>query len=101
MVRLAQDLRRKSEDLKHKIETTDDVNDCAEFLAKVNAFVEEGIPKLALSRERSLQEFFEMEQHLLSLELEIDLFHKQVVEVGRFHEEVREYEARKAERHEL
>ncbi len=101
LVRLAQDLRRKSEDLKHKIETTDDVNDCAEFLAKVNAFVEEGIPKLALSRERSLQEFFEMEQHLLSLELEIDLFHKQVVEVGRFHEEVREYEARKAERHEL
>jgi len=101
LIRLAQDLRRKSADLKHKIESTDNVDDCAELLAKVNAFVEEGIPKLALSKERSLHELFEMEQHLLSLKLEIDLFHKQVVEVGRFNDEVREYEAKKAARHEL
>lgn len=101
LLRLAQDLRRKSEDLKHKIESTDDVDDCSELLAKVNAFVEEGIPKLALSNERTLAELFEMEHHLLSLELEIDLLHKQVVEVGRFNEEVRLYEARNAARDEL
>ena len=101
LLRLAQDLRRKSEDLKHTINSTDEVDYCVEFFAKVNTFVKEGIPKLALSSDRSLAELFEMEQHLLSLELEIDLLHKQVVEVGRFNEEVREYEARKAARYEL
>ncbi|MES2360896.1 MAG: hypothetical protein V4646_03755 [Pseudomonadota bacterium] len=93
---MAQDLRRKSEDLKHKIESTDDVDDCSVLLATVNAFAEEVIPKLALSNERTLNDLFQMEHHLLSLELEIDLLHKQVIEVGRFNEEVREYEARKA-----
>ncbi|UUZ71250.1 hypothetical protein LP415_19270 [Polaromonas sp. P1(28)-8] len=98
LLRLAQDLRRKSEDLKHKINSTDDVDDHAEFLAGVNAFLEDGIPKLALSKDRSIEELFEMEQHMLSLELEIDLFHKQVVEVGRFNDEVREHEKRMAAR---
>lgn len=101
LVRLAQDLRRKSEDLKHLIGCTDDVDDRSELLAKVNDFVDEVVPKLALSKERSLEELFEIEQHLLSLELEIDLLHKQIAEVGRFNEEVREYEARKAARNEL
>lgn len=88
LLRLAQDLRRKSEDLKHLINSTDHIDDCAGFLTKVNVFVEEGIPKLALSDDRSLEELSEMEEHLLSLELEIDLLHKQVVEVGRFNQEV-------------
>lgn len=101
LLRVAQDLRRKSDDLKHKINSTDNVDDCAELFAMVNAFVEEGIPKLALSNDRSLTELFEIEQHLLSLELEIDLLHKQIVEVGRFNEEVREYEKGKAARNEL
>ena len=101
LVRLAQDLRRKSEDLKHLIGCTDDVDDCSELLAKVNDFVDEVVPKLALSKERSLEELFEIEQHLISLELEIDILHKQIAEVGRFNQEVREYEARKAVRNEL
>jgi hypothetical protein len=101
LIRCAQDLRRKSEDLKHLIGCTDDVDDCEELLSKVNEFVDETVPKLALSKDRSLEELFEIEQHLLSLELEVDLLHKQVQEVRRFNEEVREYEARKAARNEL
>ena len=42
-----------------------------------------------------------MEQHLLSLELEVDLLHKQVEELGRFNEEVREFETNKAQPHAL
>ena len=99
LIRVAQELRRKSEDLKRKIDSTDHAPDCADFLAKINVFVEESVPSLALSNERSLQELFEMEQHLLSLELEVDLLHKQVAELGRFNEEVREFEARKVEHH--
>lgn len=101
LLRSAQELRRKSEDLKHKIGCTDDVDDCAELLAMVNTFVEEGIPKLTLSKQRSLDELFEIERHLLSLETELDLLYKQVEEVARFNEEVREYERDKAARSEL
>lgn len=101
LVRLAQDLRRKSEDLKHLIGCTDDVDDCVELLAGINKFVDGVVPKLAVSKERSLEELFGIEQHLSSLELEIDLLHKQVTEVGRFNQEVREYEATKAVRSEL
>lgn len=101
LLRLAQDLRRKSEDLKHKIGCTDNIDDCSELLTKVNAFVEEVIPQLAMSHERTLAELFELERHLLSLELNVDLLHKQVIEVGRFNDEVREFEARKAARNEL
>ena len=101
LIQLAQDLRRKSEDLKHLIGCTDYVHDCSDLFTKVNDFVDEVVPNLILSKERSLEEFFKIEQYLISLELEIDLFHKQIVEMGRFNEEVREYEARKAARNEL
>lgn len=101
LIRVAQELRRKSEDLKHKIDSTDHAPDCADFLATINAFVEKSVPSLALSNERSLQELFEIEQRLLSLELEVDLLHKQIAELGRFNEEVREFEARKVEHHAL
>lgn len=101
LVRLAQDLRRKSEDLKHLIGCTDDVENSSDLLVKVNDLVNEVVPKLALSKERSLNELFEFERHLLSLELEIDLLHKQVAEVGRWNEEVREYEAKKVARNDL
>lgn len=89
LISMVQNLRRKSEDLKHKIENTDHVNDCDEFLDRVNTLTEDGILGLVLSKDRSLQELFEIEQHLLSLELEIDLLYKQVVEVGRFNEELK------------
>jgi len=98
LLRFAQDLRRKSQDLKHTIDSTDDVDDCAEFLAKFNVLVEEGISKLATSKRTSLGALFEIEQCLLPLELEIDLLQKQVVEVGKFNDEVRVHEATRPKR---
>ena len=98
LLRFAYDLRRKSEDLKHKIESTDNVPDCPEYFARVNAFVEEGIKNLAVSRKLPWNELLRIEQHLLPLELEIDLFYKQAEEAGRFNEEVRAYEASKMQK---
>jgi len=101
MLRLAYDLRRKSEDLKHKVESTDHVPDCPELFTKVDTFVGEGIKSLLLSRKLSWDELHKIEQRLLPLELEIDLFYKQVVEAGRFNDEVRAYETAKVQKHEL
>lgn len=101
LIRCAQDLRRKSEDLKYLIGCTDDAESCDELLMKVNEFVDTTVPMLALSKDRSIDELFVMEQRLLSLELEVDLLHKQVREVRRFNEEVREFESREAARNGL
>jgi hypothetical protein len=93
LIRLTQDLRRKSEDLKHTIDSTDDVDDCEEFLFKLNTLTEVVIPKLAASKKLSIQELFEIEQRLLSTELELDLLQKQIVMVGKFNAEVPKREA--------
>ncbi|SEQ98853.1 hypothetical protein SAMN04488038_113125 [Solimonas aquatica] len=54
-----------------------------------------------LSQKLSWDELLKIEQRLLPLELELDLFYKQVVEAGRFNDEVRAYEKAKAQKHEL
>jgi len=100
LLRLAYDLRRKSEDLEHKIESTDDVDDHAEFIAKINTRVETHATSIATSKKTSLATLVEVEQTLLLLELELDLLLKQVVEVGRFNTEVREHEAAQCKRNE-
>ena len=89
LLRFAHDLRRKSEDLKYKVESTDGVPDFSGFLIKVNTLVEQGIGSLALSRKLSWDELQKLEQKLFLLELEIDLLYKQIVEVDRFNKEVR------------
>lgn len=93
--RFAQDIRRKSEDLKHKFGSTDDVGDYPEHFEKLNVFVEEHITKLIMSKKISLRELTDLERGLLPLELEIDLMHKQVTEAARFNDEVRVYKAAK------
>jgi hypothetical protein len=99
LLRLCQEIRRKSEDLKHTIDSTDDVDECSELLSKINTLVDQEIPKLAVKK--SIQYLFLMEQRLLKTELELDLLQKQVVAVGKFNDEVREYEAKKAARQEV
>lgn len=100
ILRFAYDLRRKSQDLKHLIDCTDDVDDCDELLAKTNAMVETELSKVAISKGISLDILIEIEQKLLSAELEIDLLHKQIAEHGRFNKEVRDYETRRMQQHE-
>lgn len=77
------------------IDSTDNVDNCTELLGKVNNLLENGISKLATSELISLKALFEIEERLLSLELEIDLLQKQVIEIGKLNEEARVYEAKK------
>ena len=100
ILKFAHDVRRKSEDLKHLIGCTDDVDDCSELLAKYNTLVEDGISKILVAKTISLEKIILIEQSLLPLELELDLLHKQVAETGRFNEEVRAHKAIQAKRNE-
>lgn len=96
--RLSHELRRKTADLKHKIDSTDDMDDCSDLFAKVDPFLEEEIAKLLASKKMTLSNLLKIEKELLALELEIDLFHRQVEDVRRFNDEVRVYESSKLER---
>ena len=91
LIRFSKDIRRKSADLQYKIDATDHAPE-AEFLEKVNSFVDECVPRLSSSQKLSLQDLFQLELQLISVELEIDLFYKLVNEVDRFNEEVRKSE---------
>jgi len=92
LLRLAHDIRRKSQDLEHTIDSTDYAEDQTEFLAKVNQLVEVQVARLATSKKVSLATLAEAERVLLGLELELELLHKQVAKLGRFNEEVRAHE---------
>ena len=100
ILKFAHDIRRKSEDLKYLIGNTDYVDDCTELLAKYDALTESGISSIVNSRTTSLDKLVAIEQSLLPLELELDLLHKQVMEAGRFNEEVRTYKAAQTKRNE-
>lgn len=56
---------------------------------------ETGLSNIFKLQNPSGNDFHKIEQLLLSMELEIGLLHKQVIEVGKFQEEVREFEAKK------
>jgi hypothetical protein len=100
LLRLAQDLRRKTQDLQNTIDSTDHIDDHADFLERINAMIEVEVQRVAASNAHSFETLIKIEQVLLPVELEIDLLHKQVKELGRFNAEVREYEESKAKRRE-
>lgn len=95
LLRSAHDLRRKAHTLKHTIEVTDHVDDCGELFALIESFVEIQVPAFVGATRHTMSDLFRFEQGLLRLETEVDVFQKQVEAVGRFNEEVAEYEARK------
>ena len=49
LIRFSKDIRRKSADLQYKIDATDHAPE-AEFLKKVNSFVDECVPRLSSSQ---------------------------------------------------
>ena len=100
ILKFAHDVRRKSEDLKHLIGNTDDVDDCRELIERYNSLTESGISSIVNLKTISLDKLMFIEQSLLPLELELDLLHKQVAEAGRFNEEVRAHKAAQAKRNE-
>lgn len=91
VIRHALELRKKSQDLRNKIGWTDDTEDCDVFLDGFDHLVEKNIAVLAESEITTIAELFEMEKHLLSIELEIDLMSRQVDETDRWNKEEKQY----------
>lgn len=92
LLRTVYALQRRSEELRHKIGCTDDAPECEELHAGINEVADAIFARVTSSTGMSWTELNNMEARLLSLEQEVSLHHKQVAELGRFNEEVHEYE---------
>lgn len=85
-------LQRRSEELRHKIGCTDDAPECEQLHTGINDAADTTFAKVTSGKGVSWKEANDMEARFLSLEQEVDLFYKQVAELGRFNEDVREHE---------
>lgn len=92
LLRTVYALQRRSEELRHKIGCTDDAPECEELHAGINEVADAIFASVTSRKGMSWRELNDMEARLLSLEQEVSLHYKQVAELGRFNEEVREYE---------
>lgn len=82
-------LRKLSQDLRNKVSVTDDVPDMDYMLDRLDNAIESGYGKLLSSEKLSIQDAFELERHLLELDLEYDLLSKQVDVQANFNNEVK------------
>ncbi|AOU96634.1 hypothetical protein BI364_00105 [Acidihalobacter yilgarnensis] len=92
LLRIAYELQKRSEELRHKIGCTDDAPECEQLHTGVNEAADAIFAMVASSKGLSWTELNDMETRFLSLEQEVGLLYKQVTELSRFNEEVREYE---------
>ena len=90
----AYNLRRSSEDLKHLIEISDDIDANEEALNLINIFTESLFSKALSNPKTNISEIYSVEQRLLKTTLEFDLLSKQINEQIRFHKECRSEERR-------
>ena len=90
LLRLTYELRRKSQKLQSAIDSTDDIDDHADFIANLNLALEMVASKIAIPKATSINTLAEAEQRLLQLELEIDLVQSEVDRAGEFFKESRE-----------
>ncbi len=91
LLRNAYALQKRSEELRHKIGCTDNAPECEQLHAGINGWADAIFAKVTFSKGISWTELNDMEARFLSLEQEVDLLYKQVSELGRFNDEVREY----------
>lgn len=92
LLRTVYALQSRSEELRHKIGCTDDAPECEHLHAGINQLADAISAKVTSEKGMSWDELNNMEACFLSLENEVNLYYKQVTEIGRFNEEVREYE---------
>lgn len=71
-------LRKLSQDLRNKINVTDDIDDYDHVLDSLDTAIESQFAKLLENTDLSLQDIFELETKLLGLDLELDLLSKQI-----------------------
>ncbi len=76
----AYNLRRSSEDLKHLIEISDDIDAHEEALNLINIFTESLFSKALNNPKTNISEIYSVEQRLLKTTLEFDLLSKQINE---------------------
>ncbi|WP_156782017.1 hypothetical protein [Acidihalobacter aeolianus] len=91
------ELRRSSQDLRDLIAVTDDIDDMEGFLRAIDKVSEELLNALRNPR-ISLVDAYKAQQKISDLRLELDLLHKQVLEVKRLNNEVAEHERSKNNR---
>lgn len=82
-------LRKLSQDLRNKISVTDDIPDFDHVLDGLDKAIESGYGKILSGKNLSLPDIFELERHLLELDLEYDLLSKQVDVAADFNNEVK------------
>lgn len=92
LLRTAYALQKRSEELRHKIGCTDDAHECEELHAGINEATDAIFARVTSSKGMSWADLNDMEAQILSLKQEVELLYKQVAELGRFNEEVLEYE---------
>ena len=93
VIRHALDLRKKSQNLRIKVNSTDDIEDCDVLSNGFDLLLEKQIAALAEKQTTSFPELFKLEKALFSIELEIDLLSKQVNEADRWNNEKKQYRA--------
>jgi len=85
-------LRKLSQDLRNKVNITDDIDDYNSLLDIFDESLENQLSAILNNVDVSLSDVFKIETALLSLDLEFDLLVKQINESIRFNEEVAEFE---------
>ena len=83
----AYELRRATQDLRHLIDSTNDVDECERMLKTADSVSEVLIGKALRDPEIDLKKVYQVQEKIAGLRLEIDLMHKQVNEKKRLDEE--------------
>lgn len=92
ILRAAFELRRSSQDLRHLIDRTDDIDHQEKFLNMTDQLSEELFSKTLNNPKTKISDIYKLEQDLLEMRLEFDLLERQIHEQIRFNEECAEYE---------
>ncbi len=85
------ELRKKSQDLRNFIDSTDNVEDISSTLDAFDKLLENDVSALLENKRMSIQNLFGIEKSLLGVELQIDLLSKQVDYADKWNKEEAEY----------
>jgi len=89
------ELRRASQDLRHLIERTDDIDSHETFLDTIDSYSEELFSKVLNNKKTNISGVYNLEQGLLEIRLQFDLLEKQIHEQIRFNDECAEFDEQK------
>jgi hypothetical protein len=89
------ELRKASQELRHLIDRTDDIDSHDEFLSMTDKFSEEMFSKTLNNPKTKITDIYKLEKGLLEIRLQFDLLEKQIHEQIRFNEERAMYEKNK------